>query len=90
MMRLIKFANGDQTVTAIAGEPGRLYTHLVWIDSPIRVRKVSNEEVERFGRPYVPKRPTLKAGARTMLQAGKTLGITKGAKKFLLAAVRGE
>jgi len=87
-MRLIKFTNGDQTVTAIAGEPGRVYTTLVWIDSPIRLRKVSNEEVARFGRPYVPKRPTLRAGARTMLQAGKRLGITKGAKKFLREATK--
>lgn len=82
-MKLIKFRTEQGAVTAIALEPARLYTKLVWIDAPIRLVKVANGDVERYGSDYEPKRPTLKAAARRMLRAGKQLGITKGAKKAL-------
>lgn len=81
-MRLMKFHTGDQVVTAIAGEPGRLYTPVVWIDAPIRLVKVPNDDVTRYGRDYVGK-PSLPLAARTILRAGKKLGITKSAKQFL-------
>lgn len=88
-MRLIKFRTEEGVVRAIAGDPGRIYTQLVWIDAPIRLRKVTNQEVDRYGVDHTWK-PTTRKAARTMLQVGKRLGITKGAKKFLQAAARGE
>lgn len=82
-MRLIKFHTGHGFVTAIAMKPGRLYTKLVWIDAPIRLVKVANGDVTRYGSDFEPTRPTLKSAARRMLKAGKRLGITKSARKAL-------
>lgn len=87
-MRLIKYRTEDQAVTAIADEPGRIYTMMVFIDAPVRLHKVANGDVERYGRAIEAKRPTIKQAARRMLRAGKALGITKGAKKLLRAAVK--
>jgi len=84
-MKLIKFRTVDQSVTAIADKPGRLYTMMVFIDAPLRLHKVPNGDVARYGSEL--DKPPLKKAARTMLKAGKTLGITKGAKKLLRSAV---
>lgn len=73
---------------AVAGEAGRLYTMLVWIDAPIRVRRVPNGDVERYATDY--DRQPVKRAARTMLRAGKNLGITKGAKRHLRQAINGK
>ena len=86
-MKLIRFRTEDQAVVAIVSEPGRIYTKAVWIDAPLRVRKIANSDVERYGKEFDSKRPTLKQAARRMLRAGKSLGITKGAKKHLREAV---
>ena len=83
MTKLIKYRTEHSAVTAIALPPGRIYTKLVFIDAPIRLTKVANGDVERYGKDYEPKRPTLKAAARRMLRAGKSLGITKAARKAL-------
>ena len=87
MTKLIKFRTEHGAVTAIALEPGRLYTRLVFIDAPIRLSKVANGDVNRYGRDHTGK-PTLKKAARQMLKAGKSLGITKGAKKALREVLR--
>ena len=87
MTRLIKYRTEQAAVTAIALEPGRLYTRLIFIDAPIRLTKVANGDVERYARDYEPRRPTLKAAARRMLRAGKKLGITKAARKALREVV---
>jgi len=87
-MRLIKFRTEDQAVTALVGDPERIYTKMVYIDAPIRLRKIPNGDVERYGNDVQDKRPTVKQAARRMLRVGKSLGITKGAKKFLRQAVK--
>lgn len=84
-MKLIKYRTHDQAVTAIAGTPGRVYTQVVWIDSPIRIAKVPNADVEKYGREPAWRNKSVKAAARLMLQAGTRLGITKSAKQFLRA-----
>lgn len=85
-MRLIRYREDGGARVAIAGKPGRIYTMLVWIDAPVRVRRVPNGDVERYGQD-MPK-PGIKSAARSMLRAGKNLGITGGATKHLRAAAR--
>lgn len=83
-MRLIHYKTRMGGRMAVAGEPGRIYTQLVYIDSPMRLKKVPNGNVQRYGRDVDA---PLKKACRTMLSAGKRLGITKGAKKHLRAAL---
>jgi hypothetical protein len=70
---------------------GRKYAQLIWIDSRIggfgiRIHRVLLESVLRYARPleeiYIPKK-----AARKILNAGKILGITKGARKLLKEVV---
>ena len=70
---------------------GRKYAQLIWIDSStggfgIRIHRVLLESVLRYSRPleeiYTPKK-----AARKILNAGKVLGITKGARKLLKEVV---
>ncbi len=75
-------------VAAIIGDAGRIYTPMVFIDSPVRKFMEPNGEIEKFRREMPEKStPSLKRAARTMLKAGKKLGITKGAKTFLRSAL---
>jgi len=82
-MKLLAYHNGDCVVRALADEPGRAYTRLVWIDAPVRVHKVPNEFVARYSRPDPNPRTTPEKAARRMLKAGRSLGITKSARQFL-------
>lgn len=84
--QVTRYRTADQTVTAITGEAGHKFTPMVWIDSPIRLHKVPNETAAKYGEAY--DRPTVKSAARTMLRAGKRLGITKAAKQFLREVTR--
>lgn len=77
---VIRYKTDAATVTAITGTPGRIWTPMVFIDSPLRLTKVANGDVAKYGTEIVY---TAQKAARTMLKAGKALGITKGAKKFL-------
>lgn len=87
-MRLVRYrTEAGGCVHAVAGNAGRIYTQLVWIDAPIRVARVPNGDVERYAVAY--DRVPLKRAARTMLRAGKRLGITKGAKRLLREAING-
>jgi hypothetical protein len=70
---------------------GHKYAQLIWIDSSIggfgiRIHRVLLESVLRYSRPleeiYIPKK-----AARKILNAGKILGITKGARKLLKEVV---
>ena len=79
---------GGARVTLIA-EPGRIYTELVYIDSPIKVHKVANGDVATFSHDIVQGSRKVKPAARHMLKVGKKLGISKGAKKFLRAVAKG-
>ncbi len=81
---LIHYRTDEGSVSAIIGTKGRIYTPLVYIDSPIRKFMVPNGDIEKFRRD-VPEssKPTVRKAARIMLKAGKKLGIRKGAKMFL-------
>ncbi len=82
-MELKRFYGVDGARVALIDEPGRIYTKLVYIDSPIRVSKVANGDVAAFSQEIIQGARKIKPTARKMLKAGKRLGITKGAKKFL-------
>lgn len=84
-MRLVRYRTRDQAVIAIAGRPGLKWTHLVWLDVPVRVEKVANEEAARYGTALPG---SVRRAARQMLRAGKSLGITGGATKFLKEATQ--
>lgn len=71
----------QKCVTAIIGPAGRKFTYVVWISAPVRLHRLANDDVNAHSR-ELPK-PSVKGAARRMLQAGKSLGITKAAKRFL-------
>lgn len=81
---VITYRTDMGSVVAIIGPAARIYTQMVFIDSPIRKYSVPNGDVELYRRPIPEKmKPTVKKAARGMIRAGKYLGITKGAKTFL-------
>ena len=85
---VISYRTTGSSVVAIIGTPGRIYTPMVFIDSPVRKYMVPNGDVKSFRRELPEKmRPTAKRAARGMLKAGKVLGITKGAKAFLRSCI---
>lgn len=86
MILLKSFRTEDGTHAALIGEAARIYTPVVYIDTPIKVRKIPNGDVARYTRDIKSRGP--KPAARVMLKAGKSLGITKGAKKFLREVVK--
>ena len=59
---------------------------MVYIDTPIRVQKVANGDIALYSHDIIQGARALKPTARKMLKAGKRLGITKAAKKFLRRA----
>lgn len=82
-MKLKRFYAIDGARVALIGEPGRIYTRLVYIDSPIRLHRVANGEVEMYSNDLAQGACDVKPAARKMLKVGKVLGIKKSAKKFL-------
>ena len=82
-MRLARFHAIDGARVALIDEPGRIYTKMVYIDSPMRVHKVANGDLATYSQEIIQGARKIKPTARRMLKAGKRLGITKGAKKFL-------
>lgn len=82
-MMLRRFHAIDGARVALIDEPGRIYTKMVYIDSPMRVHKVPNGDVASFSYEILHGARNIKPTARAMLKAGKRLGITGGAKKFL-------
>ena len=62
-----------QMVTAIIGSPGRIYTPMVYIESPIRLRKIANGEIDSKACRVIEFKP--KKAARTML--GVSAGISR-------------
>lgn len=87
-MRTVRYRTENEAVHGIAGAAGRIYTPVVWIDSPVRLRKVPNGDVERYAATLAQDPKTVRRAARDILKAGKRLGITKGAKVFLREASR--
>lgn len=86
-MKLKRYHTMSGARVALIEEPGRIYTKMVYIDSPIRVQKVANGDVESFSHEIIQGARKIKPTARRMLKVGKKLGITKGAKKFLRRAL---
>ena len=86
MTTLKRYSMDHGSRIALVGEPGRKFTPLVYIDSPIRVWRVPNVD-KRYFHDVEQGARGLKPTARSMLKAGKQLGITVGAKKFLRAII---
>lgn len=93
-MRLLMYKTLEGSRMAIVGAPGRKWSYAVWIDAPMRLNKVSNREIEKYGidkyadETYTKRRTLLRRAARNMLEAGKTLGISLGAKRHLKVAAK--
>ena len=87
-MKLKRYHTMSGARVALIAEPGRIYTKLVYIDSPIRVHKVANGDVASFSHEIIQGARKVKPAARRMLKIGKALGITKSAKKFLRRIVK--
>lgn len=83
-MKFVRYKTPSGAVAAIIGNAGRKYTPTVWLDYPVRLRKVPNAEVARYTEELTT--TTVNTAARQMLYAGKRMGITGGAKKFLSQA----
>lgn len=65
----------------VASEPRDKYTHVVVFDQPVRLLKVLNEEAKA----YMTDLPAYDAArtAKRIRSAGRSFGITDGAKDFL-------
>lgn len=83
MTAVQRYKTLDGARVALIGEAARVYTPVVYIDSPVRLDKVPNGDVTLYCSDIGQGDRKLKPTARAMLSAGKRLGITKGAKKFL-------
>ncbi len=78
----------SKSYVAVIGDPGRKYTELVYINGTgVVLRKTSNLEAKKYCSDIVQGKNGLERTARQLLSAGKRLGITKGAKKFLKVAI---
>jgi hypothetical protein len=65
------------------GKPGRKLTPYVVIEFPIKLRKMANEEVDRYTSELSG---SVKKAASSYRQIGRRHGITKGARAFLRGA----
>lgn len=92
-MRAARFNDTDGFFTAIIGNPGRIYTPIVKIESPtsgphIIRRQIANGDIDMFSSPLMngDKPYPLKKAVNHMLRIGREQGITKSAKKMLMEA----
>lgn len=83
MTELKSFRTENGARSALIGEAARIYTPVVYIDSPIKVHRIPNGDIARYSGECAGKRQKPSMAARKMLKAGKRLGITNSAKKFL-------
>ncbi len=81
-MKLQRYITDSGARIALVAEPDRKYMRLVYIDTPVAVHKVPNDHA-RYMRDVLQGAGPIKTVARKMLKAGKRLGITKAARKFL-------
>lgn len=80
-MKVARLRTEHGAYTVVAGNPGRLYTQFVIVDSfPVRLAKISNAEFARYASDI--KYP-LKKACRYILRIGRQQGINKGAKALL-------
>lgn len=82
--RVVRYRSESQAVIAVLKEGGHKWTHAVWIDCPIRLRKIKKADAEKYSTdmPNIQ----LKTTCTTMLRSGMALGITKGAERLLKEA----
>ena len=94
-MRAVNMKADNGGFTAILGNPGRIYTPFVRMESNstgpfVKKRRIANGDVELFTSPLmkgIDPYPIRKA-CNHMLRVGRKHGITKGAKKLLQEAKR--
>jgi hypothetical protein len=94
-MRAVNLRDNDGGFCAILGNPGRIYTPYVRMESNtagpfIRKRSMPNGDIALHSTPLmkgIDPYP-IKRACNHMLRVGRTLGITKGARKLLQAAKR--
>lgn len=84
-MKAVHYRSADCAHLAVLGKPGRKFTKMVLIDYPVRMTKVLNASAEKYAREMPTM--TLKQVCRKFLQAGKRMGITKGARELLKAGL---
>jgi hypothetical protein len=75
----------EQAMTAVVGFTGHKYAKLVIVDHPVRVIKVPVGDLKKYGEEIDYPEPK---AARAMLEAGRRMGIRKGAKQLLTAIVK--
>lgn len=95
-MQAMRIRDNEGSFTAVVGKASRIYTPYVRMDSygkgPFIIkRQMANGDMDlyatpltRTGKPYPVKR-----AINHMLRIGRANGITKAAKKFLLAVKKG-
>lgn len=71
--------SSGQNVIAVVSPPGRKWLHVAFIDVPVRLRRVPLSDRRYMTPIHYP----LADACRKMIDAGRRLGITKGAKTFL-------
>lgn len=78
--RVVRWRRDDGVRHGLAGEPGRKYVPVVVVDYPVRLLKVPLYEQR-----YMTEldQPSVKKAVRDILKAGRRLGITEGAKRWL-------
>ncbi len=96
-MRAVNMKADAGSFTAILGNPGRIYTPFVRMESNstgpfIKMRKIANGDVELYTSPLLKGNlldpyPIRKA-CNHMLRVGRKHGITNGARKLLQEAKR--
>ncbi len=82
MTTLRRYLTNDGARVALLGKPERKYTPAVYVDSPVKLHKIPNSDAQ-YMRDIAQGARDIKPTARRMLKAGKRLGITKKAKRFL-------
>ncbi len=87
-MREVKRYRTDEGVrVAIVGTPGRKWIPLVYLEVPMRLRKVPLSEAKYIT--DLPDAPSVRSACRNFLRFGKGVGITKGARRFLKEGLHG-
>ncbi len=92
-MRALMVRKDEGVFCAIVGNPGRVFTQYVRIDSPgkgpfVTQKKMANGDMDLYSKPMlrgIDPYP-LKRAVNHMLRIGRKNGITKAAKQFLIEA----
>lgn len=85
-MNAIQILSDPHGATYLVFKRGRVFAHAVVLNGSVKLTTVRGDELRHFralkfkGHPY----PVARA-ARRLLEAGRTLGITKGARAMLTA-----